>query len=80
MYNDAGIAKAKIATKLQIPRTFVNDVLKGASRRPPTTRTRSSILSDSEVDLMIKTVIGSFKDRIYTWKGLVVAIGREDVS
>ena len=80
MYNDAGIAKAKIATKLQIPRTSVNDVLKGAPRRPPTTRTRPSILSDSEVDLMIKTATGSFKDRIYTWKGLAVAIGREDVS
>jgi len=80
MYNDSGIAKATIARKLQLPRTFVNDVLKGAPRRPSTTRSHLSILSDFEVDLIIKTAIDSFKDRTYTWKGLAVAIDCKDVS
>jgi len=66
MYNDSGIAKAQIATRLHISRIFVNDVLKEASRRSSTTRTRLPILSNFEINLIIKTIIESFKDRIFT--------------
>ena len=67
MYNNAAIPKRQIAKRLDIPYTSVQFVLqKDYSRRPSTTRQRPPLLSDFDVDQIIKKAIGSFKNRTFT--------------
>ena len=80
LFHDAEMPKAKIAKKLEISRSTVRDILAvNFQRRPPTTRQRPPVLSDFDVDMMVKEVTKNYETRILTWSALVAAIDREDV-
>ena len=79
MYNDSGISKLDIAKILNQSKSTVQDALTRSVRRGQSTRGRSSVLSEFDIDAMIKLTTTNFLTRVYTWKGLAVAIGRDDV-
>ena len=80
LYNDAHYSKKRIAFKLNISCSSVQFILSTSAQRcSSTTRTRSLILSEFNIQMMIQKVTTSFLNRTYTWKELAAFIDRFDV-